>query len=83
MKIKLPLFLGLVVLLLPLSGFASATDTNTKNTVSFALKKAQGLRKQGDVNAAITLLAAQLKKHPQDLQVKLALAASYYQVGFP
>jgi len=81
MKNKLALILVLAVVTLPFMGQANAAQDSAESFSSSGIQQALNLRQQGDFNGAIKLLLIQLKKNPQDLQVKLELAASYYQSG--
>jgi len=81
MKNKLALTLALAVMALSFMGPANAEQHSLENPSSSSVQQALHLRQQGDFNGAIKLLLLQLKKNPQDLQVKLELAASYYQSG--
>jgi len=81
MKNKLALIFVLAVMTLSLMGRANAAQNSLENLSNPPIQQALNLRQQGNFNGAIKLLRAQLKKNPQDLQVKLELAASYYQSG--
>jgi len=81
MKNKLTLMFAMAVITLLLMGRANAEQHSLESLSNLPIQQALNLRQQGDFNGAIKLLLAQLKKSPQDLQLKLELAASYFQSG--
>ncbi len=81
MKIKLTLILVLLGLTWPCVAQITALQSPAENMSNARVQQALDLRKQGDFNETIKLLTIELRAYPQDLQIKLELAASFYRAG--